>query len=187
MNRCVTLFLVSAALALGLPVDMSALAAADLTVQLSRVGAGPVFTGSKIKFVVDIFNRGASDADNVSVDTKLPSAWSFVQAGQPGCTIVTTPVLPHLGPGDVAEHALCAVGIVPAHESKKLYLSCEGADGLDRMALLVVTSSSRGASPSLRLRRSRHRVNGATSPPSRPRCKPVPISSPNGPRARLRR
>jgi uncharacterized repeat protein (TIGR01451 family) len=120
MNRCVILFLVSAALALGLPVDMSALAAADLTVQLSRVGAGPVFTGSKIKFVVDIFNRGASDADNVSVDTKLPSAWSFVQAGQPGCTIVTTPVLPHLGPGDVAEHALCAVGIVPAHESKKL-------------------------------------------------------------------
>ena len=58
MNRWnVTLFLVSAALALDLPVDMSALAAGDITVQLSRVGAGPVFTGTKIKFVVDIFNH----------------------------------------------------------------------------------------------------------------------------------
>ena len=123
MNRWnVTLFLVSAALALGLPLDMSALAAADLTVQLSRVGTGPVFTGSKIKFVVDIFNRGATDADNVSVVTKLPPAWSLVHAGQSGCTIVTTPVVPHLGPGDVAEHVSCAVDIVPAHESKRLFL-----------------------------------------------------------------
>ncbi len=46
MNRWnVTLFLVSAALALGLPV--AAMAAADLTIQLSRIGAGPVFTGNQ--------------------------------------------------------------------------------------------------------------------------------------------
>ena len=76
MNRWnVTLFLVSAAaLIVGLPVDMSAQAAADLTVQLSRVGARPVFTGTKIKFAVDIFNHGNTDADNVSIVTKLPPA-----------------------------------------------------------------------------------------------------------------
>jgi uncharacterized repeat protein (TIGR01451 family) len=120
----VTLFLVSAAaLAVGLPVDTSAQAAADLRVQLSRVGTRPVFTGTKIKFTVDIFNHGNSDADNVSVVTKLPPAWSFVQAGQSGCTIGITPIsipIPHFGTGDGAEQASCAVGIVPARESKKL-------------------------------------------------------------------
>jgi uncharacterized repeat protein (TIGR01451 family) len=120
----VTLFLVSAAaFALGLPVGMPAQAAADLTVQLSRIGARPVFTGTKIKFAVDIFNHGNTDADNVSVVTKLPPAWSFVQAGQSGCTIGITPVsipIPHFGTGDGAEQALCAVGSVPARESRKL-------------------------------------------------------------------
>jgi uncharacterized repeat protein (TIGR01451 family) len=120
----VTLFLVSAAaFALGLPVGMPAQAAADLTVQLSRIGARPVFTGTKIKFAVDIFNHGNTDADNVSVVTKLPPAWSFVQAGQSGCTIGITPVsipIPHFATGDGAEQALCAVGSVPARESRKL-------------------------------------------------------------------
>src|SRR5436190_1602158 len=84
--------LMNAVLALGLFIDTAAMAAADLTVEVSRIGAGPVFTGTTIKLLVEVSNSGDIDANNVSVVTKLPALWSFVQAGQSGCTTSTVPI-----------------------------------------------------------------------------------------------